>query len=77
MRGHVNRCRPDGKQADTPGVFSFVCSTDPPVWNAPVASLPPWLLADPLGPPVDMLFRVDQKACGTNNDANDSGVPAI
>ena len=38
-----------------PGVFSFVCSAAPPVWKAPVCSLPPWLLPAPL-PLVAMLF---------------------
>lgn len=38
-----------------PDEFSFVFSTVPPVCKAPVASLPPWLLAEPFGPPLAIL----------------------
>lgn len=50
-------CLPVG--AAVPAELSFVCSTDPPVWSAPVASFPPWLLAKPLDPPLAMLKNVE------------------
>lgn len=55
----VIRCLPVG--AAVPAELSFVCSTEPPVWSAPVASLPPWLLAKPLDPPLAMLNSVEPR----------------